>query len=152
MLNCLYINNKPFSSGTKLKVNYCKYRVIKRIKSKFKRSSLTTTLSTIKFTANHRSLCDQDLINITNNILDLKNVTDFECIILQNKKDNQYLIQLNYTNKVYKNRVVENEDIVYWNAKTNKRIKKYKYRKHLKHHIILNVGSEIPNSYTFIFI
>ncbi len=113
MLNCLYINNKPFLSGTKLKVNYCKYRVVKRIKRKFKRNSLITTLSTIKFTADHRNLCDQDLINITNKILNFKQVTDFECIILQNKKDDQYLIQLNYTNKVYKNRIVENGEIIY---------------------------------------
>lgn len=150
MLKCLYINNKPFKSKNKLAVKYNKYRVVKRFKVPFRRDTLKTTLTTISLTATHVDIHDEDIINITKKILDIKQAEHYECLILQNKKNNKYLIQLNYTDKKYQNRVVSKDENVYWNTKTNKRIKNYKYRSNLKHHIKLNVGDEIPNSETYI--
>ncbi len=150
MLKCLYINNKPYQSKNKLKVKYNKYRVVKRIKEPFMRDSLKTTLTTISLTSTHTDINDNDIINITNNILNIKKAVHYECLIMQNKKNNKYLIQINYTDKQYQNLKVNEGQNVYWNTKTNKRIKSYKYRSNLKHHIKLKVGDEIPNSKTYI--
>lgn len=150
MLKCLYINNKPYKSKNKLAVKYNKYRVIKRIKEPFMRNSLKTTLTTVSLTGTHVDINDDDIINITKSILDIKKAVHYECLILQNKKNKKYMIQINYTDKSYQNLVVNEGDNVYWNTKTNKRIKSYKYRSNLKHHIKLNVGDEIPNSKTYV--
>lgn len=150
MLKCLYINNKPFKSKTKLEVKYNKYRVIKRFKEPFQRESLKTTLTTVSLTANHLNVSDENIIKIAQNILQIKSAEHYECLVLQNKKNNEYMIQINYTDKKYQNRIVEEGENVFWNIKTNKRIKAYKYREGLNHHIKLNIGQEIPNSKTYV--
>lgn len=150
MLKCLYINNKPYKSKNKLKVKYNKYRVVKRFKEPFKRDSLKTTLTTVSLTGTHVDITDLDIINIAKKVLDIKKVVHYECLILQNKKNNKYMIQINYTDKQYQNLKVNEGDNVYWNSKTNKRIKSYRYNSKLKHHIKLNVGDEIPNTYTYV--